>query len=168
MHPSPLTPHPSHFPLFPPKKESSPKNQETLTQPRPLSQLLPIGDLDQRDLMLAAQGDDELLVGLLLASLVEDAHVRLAAVERLAGLAQPARQAVVDEGQLEHALEGLEHRHLALGAAAAAAAVRRHFDFVRRRHGRGGLFSVRLWRGEGGVSGCGFGGGWRWGIGKGG
>jgi hypothetical protein len=84
------------------------------TQTSPLAELLAIGNLDERDLVLAAERDDELLVRLLLARLVEDAHVSLAAIERLAGLAQTARKTVVDERELEDALERLEDAHLAL------------------------------------------------------
>lgn len=65
--------------------------------------------------MLRAERDDELLVGLLLARLVEDAHVGLATVEGLGGLAETAGEPVVDQGELEDALEGLEDGHLALG-----------------------------------------------------
>lgn len=64
--------------------------------------------------MLAAKSDDELLVCLLLARLVEHTHVCLATIEGLAGLAQTARKTVVDERKLEDTLEGLEHAHLAL------------------------------------------------------
>ena len=65
--------------------------------------------------MLGAEGDDELLVGILLARLVQDAHVRLAAVERLGRLAEAAGETVVHERELEDALERVEDRHLALG-----------------------------------------------------
>lgn len=89
--------------------------------------------------MLGAQGDDELLVRLLLARLVEHAHVRLAAVERLGRLAQAARQAVVDQRQLEHALERVQDRHL------AGRGVRGHLDLLLLLlDGGSGLFSVRL------------------------
>jgi len=50
--------------------------------------------------VLAAQSDDELLVRLLLARLVEHAHVRLATVEGLGGFAETARESVVDESEL--------------------------------------------------------------------
>lgn len=90
--------------------------------------------------MLGAQGDDELLVSLLLAALVEHAHVRLAAVEGLGGLAETARQTVVDQSDLEHALERVQDRHLA-----ARAGVRGDFDLIGGDGGvGGGLFSVRL------------------------
>lgn len=105
--------------------------------------------------MLPAQRHHQLLVRLLLAVLVQHAHVRLAPVERLAGFAEPAREAVVDEGQLEDALEGFEHGHLAAAAAATRAACLGDLDFFifffRRRGGSGGggLFSVRLlWKKE--------------------
>jgi len=51
--------------------------------------------------------------------------VSLATVERLGRLAQTAREAVVDQRDLEHALERVENRH-----AAAAAGVCVDFDFV--------------------------------------
>lgn len=110
-----------------------------LTETGPLAELLAVGDLDQRDLVLAAESDDELLVGLLLASLVEDAHVGLAAVEGLGGLTETAGEAVVDEGDLEDALERVEDGH------AAAGVVRRDLDLLGRLDLLlGNLFSVRL------------------------
>lgn len=67
--------------------------------------------------MLGAESNDELLVGLLLASLVEDAHVGLAAVEGLGSLTETAGKTVVHEGQLQNTLEGVQNGHLALGAS---------------------------------------------------
>lgn len=111
-----------------------------LTEAGPLAEQLSIGHLDEGNLVLAAQRDDQLLVGLLLAVLVEHAHVRLAAVERLARLAEPACEAVMDEGEFQNTLECFLDAHTAAGAAAC-----RNFDFLgRRRRGRGLLFSVRL------------------------
>ena len=113
------------------------------TQPSPLAQLLAIGHLDQRDLVLAAQRHDQLLVGLLLARLVQHAHVSLAAVQGLGGLAQAAREPVVDQGDLEDALEGVQDGHAAgLGIAAVGC----DLDLVRGLDLFlvGGLFSVRL------------------------
>lgn len=66
--------------------------------------------------MLGAESDDKLLVGLLLASLVEDAHVGLAAVEGLGSLTETAGKTVVHEGELQDTLEGVKNGHLALGA----------------------------------------------------
>jgi hypothetical protein len=111
-----------------------------LTETSPLSELLAIGDLDEGDLVLGAQSDDQLLVGLLLARLVQDAHVRLSPVERLAGLAQTASKTVVDEGELEDALERLEDGHLAFACGGIGA------DFDLTGIGDWGLrlFSVRL------------------------
>ena len=86
-----------------------------LTETGPLAELLSIGNLDEGDLVLGAESNDELLVRLLLAGLVEDAHMGLAAVEGLGGLTETAGEAVVHEGQLEDTLEGVEDRHLALG-----------------------------------------------------
>lgn len=96
--------------------------------------------------MLGAQRHDKLFVGLLLTAFVQYAHVSLASIEGLAGLAQPARQSVVDQGQLQHALESLEHAHLRRAARPA----RRNFDFGSIAYTigiggwGGGLFSVRL------------------------
>ena len=61
-----------------------------LTETGPLAKLLAVLDLDEGDLVLGAEGDDELLVGLLLAVLVQDAHVSLTSVEGLGGLAEAA------------------------------------------------------------------------------
>ena len=112
------------------------------TETGPLAELLAIRDLDERDLVLRAERDNELLVGLLLASLVEDAHVSLAAVEGLGGLAQTAGKTVVDERELQHALESLKDGHLALAGGGIGA----DFDLGGRGNlGLGIVFSVRLW-----------------------
>lgn len=87
-----------------------------LTKTSPLAELLSVGHLDQGDLVLGAESDDKLLVGLLLASLVEDAHVGLAAVEGLGSLTETAGKTVVHEGELQDTLEGVKNGHLALGA----------------------------------------------------
>lgn len=107
------------------------------TETGPLAELLAIGDLDERDLVLGAESDDELLVGLLLARLVQDTHVSLAAVKGLGGLAQTAGKAVVNQGQLQDTLEGVENRHLARGG------IGRNLDLL-LLNGGSGLFSVRL------------------------
>jgi hypothetical protein len=62
----------------------------------PLAQLLSIGHLDERDLVLGAQGNDEFLVGFFFAGFVEDAHVCLATVEGFGGFAQAAGKTVVN------------------------------------------------------------------------
>jgi len=101
-----------------------------LAKPGPLAQLLPVRNLDQRDLVLAAQGHNELLVRFLLAILIEHAHVRLSPIERLGSLAEPAREPIVHERDFQDSLEGVEDAELALGGGGAG-----YFDF----------FSVRLW-----------------------
>lgn len=118
----------------------------TRTETGPLAELLAIRDLDERDLVLRAEGNDKLLVGLLLASLVQDAHVRLAAVEGLGSLTETAGKTVVDESELEDTLEGLEDRHLALSGGG----IGRYLDLL---GGDDGLvvFSVRLCSGLAGV-----------------
>jgi hypothetical protein len=91
--------------------------------------------------VLGAQGNDKLLVRLLLARLVEDAHVSLTTVKGLGGLAQTAGESVVDESELENALERLEHAHLAL----TAGCIGRDLDLGGRADlGLGVVFSVRL------------------------
>jgi hypothetical protein len=112
------------------------------TETSPLAELLAIRDLDERDLVLAAKRHNELLVCLLLACLVEHAHVRLATVERLARLAQTARKTVVDERELEDTLERLEHAHLALAGGSIGA----DLDLLGGGNGLNVVvFSVRLW-----------------------
>jgi len=124
-----------------PAPTTNPLPSEKLTQSSPLAKLLAIGDLDERNLVLAAQRNDKLLVRLLLTRLVEDAHVRLATVEGLGGLAQTAGESVVDQSELEHALERLEYRHLALGTGL----IGRDLDLGGRANlGLGIVFSVRL------------------------
>lgn len=71
------------------------------TQTRPLAQLLAVRHLDERDLVLRAQRNDELLVRFFFAGFVEDAHVCLAAVEGFGGFAEAACETVVDEGDFE-------------------------------------------------------------------
>jgi hypothetical protein len=110
-----------------------------LTETSPLAELLAVGDLDQRDLVLAAESDDQLLVGLLLASLVEDAHVSLATVKGLGGLTETAGKTVVDEGDLEHALERVEDGHVAAGGVSGDLDLLDGLDLL-----LGNLFSVRL------------------------
>ena len=89
-----------------PKQRTDSKIKRTETSP--LAELLAIGDLDERDLVLRAEGNDKLLVGLLLASLVQDAHVRLATVEGLGSLTETAGKTVVDEGDLEYSWDILD------------------------------------------------------------
>jgi hypothetical protein len=116
---------------------------EQLTETGPLAELLAVGNLDERDPVLAAQGDDQLLVGLLLARLIQDAHVGLAAVKGLGCLAETTGEAVVDEGDLEDTLQGVEDGH---AAALAGRIVGGDLDLLGGRDlfGVGGLFSVRL------------------------
>lgn len=87
---------------------------QQLTETSPLAELLAIGNLDEGDLVLGAESNDELLVGLLLAGLVEDAHMGLAAVEGLGSLTETAGKTVVHEGELENTLEGVQNAHLTL------------------------------------------------------
>lgn len=110
-----------------------------LTETSPLAELLAVGDLDQRDLVLAAESDDQLLVGLLLASLVEDAHVGLATVKGLGSLTETAGKTVVDEGGLEHALERVEDGHAAASGVSGDLDLLDGLDLL-----LGNLFSVRL------------------------
>lgn len=88
--------------------------------------------------MLRAQGHDKLLVGLLLASLVEHAHVCLATVESLGGFTETASETVVHERELENALQRIENRHLTLGGLSG------DFDLILHLDSGGFLFYVRL------------------------
>jgi len=65
--------------------------------------------------VLGAQGLNELLVGILVAALVQDAHVCLATVEGLGGLTETTGESIVDEGVAENTLESVFDRHLARG-----------------------------------------------------
>lgn len=111
-----------------------------LTEASPLSELLSVRDLDQGDLVLVAKSNDQLLVSLLLAGLVEDTHVCLATVEGLGGLAQTAGETIVHEGELQDSLEGVQNGHLALGGG-----IGRHLDLL-GDFGGVVLFYVRLLR----------------------
>jgi hypothetical protein len=93
--------------------------------------------------VLVAESNDELLVRLLLAGLVEDAHVGLAAVEGLGSLAETARETVVHEGELEDTFEGVKDRHLALGGSG----IGRNLNLLGNLD-LGVLFYVRLGRHE--------------------
>ena len=113
-----------------------------LTETSPLAELLAVGDLDQRDLVLAAKSDDELLVGLLLACLVEHAHVSLATVKGLGGLTETAGKSVVDQRDLQDTLEGVENGHAAARLAVVGSDL--DFDFFGRGDRGRGLFYIRL------------------------
>lgn len=67
-----------------------------LAEPGPGAEDLWVGDLDEVDLVLGAEGLDELGVLGLGARLVEDAEVGLALVESLGALAEASGQTVVD------------------------------------------------------------------------
>jgi hypothetical protein len=113
---------------------------EVRTEANPLAEHLSIGNLDERDLVLRAESDNELLVGLLLAALVENTHVGLTAVEGLSGLAETTGKTVVDQGNAKDTLESIEDRHLTAGARLG-----RNLDLLSGDGGVGlGLFSVRL------------------------
>lgn len=62
--------------------------------------------------MLGTESLNELLVWLLLAVLVQDTHVGLAAVKGLGGLTETTGKTIVDEGVLENTLEGVLDGHL--------------------------------------------------------
>ena len=90
--------------------------------------------------MLGAESHNKLLVGLLLAALVQDTHVSLTTVQGLSGLAQTTGKSVVDERDTENSLQGIQDGHLATGAS-----VGRNLDLIGGDNGVGlGLFSVRL------------------------
>lgn len=116
------------------------KKKEGHTKTNPFTKDLSIRNLDQGDLVLRAKSDNELLVSLLLAGLVEDTHVRLATVEGLGGLAETTGKTVVDQGDLENALERIVDGHL------AAAGLGGDLDILGLGDGGvgNGLFSVRL------------------------
>lgn len=90
--------------------------------------------------MFRAESDNKLLVSLLLARLVEDTHVRLATVEGLGSLAKTTGKTVVDQGDLEDALERIVDGHL------ATAGLSGDLDILGLGDGGvgNGLFSVRL------------------------
>ena len=64
--------------------------------------------------MLVAESDNKLLVGLLLAVLVQDTHVSLATVKSLGSLTETTGKTVVHERELQDTLESVENGHLAL------------------------------------------------------
>lgn len=101
--------------------------------------MLSVGNLDEGDLVLGAQSDNELLVGLLLAGLVENTHVGLASVESLGGFTETTGETIVHESELENTLEGVENAHLSLRPSVSG-----DFDFGRLGDGGGGLFYIRL------------------------
>ena len=79
-----------------------------LAQPGPLPEHLGVADLDEVDLVLRAEGLDELDVLGFGARLDEDAQVRLALVKRLRALAETASETVVDESVLQNLLYNAE------------------------------------------------------------
>ena len=78
-----------------------------LAETGPGAEHLRVTDLDQVDLVLRAEGLDELDVLGLSARLDEHAQMRLALVQRLRALTQPARETVVDERRLQNLLQKL-------------------------------------------------------------
>lgn len=88
------------------------------TETSPLAELLAIGDLDQGNVVLVAESDNKLLVGLLLAVLVQDTHVSLSSVEGLGSLSEAAGETIVHESELQDTLESVKNGHLALGGIA--------------------------------------------------
>lgn len=113
--------------------------REKHTETDPLAEHLSVRNLDQGDLVLGAQSDNELLVSLLLATLVEDTHVSLTAVESLGGLTETTGKTIVDEGDAQDTLQSIEDGHL------AGASVSGNLDLIGGNGGVGlGLFSVRL------------------------
>ena len=78
-----------------------------LAETGPGAEDLGVTDLDERDLVRGAEGLDELDVLGLSARLDEHAQVRLALVQRLRALTQPARETVVDERRLQNLLQNL-------------------------------------------------------------
>ena len=109
------------------------------TKTGPLAELLSVWNLDERDLVLGAESDDELLVSLLLASLVEDTHVCLAAVESLGSLTETAGKTIVHQGELENTLESIQNGHLSLWCLLS-----RDLDLILNLDGWVLLFYVRL------------------------
>ena len=75
-----------------------------LAETGPGAEHLRVSDLDQVDLVLRAEGLDELDVLGFGARLDEDAQVRLALVKRLRALAETASETVVDESVLQNLL----------------------------------------------------------------
>jgi hypothetical protein len=91
--------------------------------------------------MLSTQRHYQLLIRLLLARLVQHTHMRLTSVKRFGGFAQTPREAIVDECDFEHTLQGIENAH----PAALAAGICCYFHLVRcGDFDVGLLFSVRL------------------------
>lgn len=108
------------------------------TETSPFTELLAILNLDQGDLVLVAESGDKLLVGILLAVLVEDAHVSLTTVKSLGSLAETTGKTVVHESQLQDALESILNGHLTLGGIAG------NLDLLDDL-GNVVVFYVRLW-----------------------
>ena len=109
------------------------------TKTGPLAELLSVWNLDERDLVLGAESDDELLVSLLLAGLVEDTHVCLATVESLGCLTETTGKTIVHQGKLEDTLKGIKDGHLSLWSLLS-----RDLDLILNLDGWVLLFYVRL------------------------
>ena len=109
------------------------------TETGPLAELLSVWNLNERNLVLGAESDDELLVSLLLASLVKDTHVCLATVESLGSLTETAGKTIVHQGELENTLESIQNGHLSLWCLLS-----RDLDLILNLDGWVLLFYVRL------------------------
>ena len=110
------------------------------TETGPLAELLSVWNLGERDLVLGAKGDDELLVSVLLAGLVEDTHVCLATVESLGSLTESAGKSIVHQGKLENTLESIQNGHLSLWCLLS-----RDLDLILNLDSWVFRFYVRLW-----------------------
>jgi len=63
---------------------------------RPFAQLLGVGDFDEIDVVLCAEGFNQLDIGGLTAVLSQDTEVGLSSVEGFGALVESTREAVVD------------------------------------------------------------------------
>jgi hypothetical protein len=77
-----------------------------LAETNPLTELVTIGNLQELDLVLSAQGLDETDVLLLFAGLSEDTQMGLTAIQGLDGLTETTGKTVVDHGATEDLDEG--------------------------------------------------------------
>lgn len=78
-----------------------------LDEASPLSEHVTLGDLDEVDVVLSAEGGDELLVAFLLAVFGEDAQVGGTGVEGAGNLGDTTDEAVDFDGLLDDNAEGL-------------------------------------------------------------
>ena len=98
-----------------------------LAKTGPLAELLRVGDLDELDVVLKAEGLNELDVRGLLAVLSQNAKVSLATIKGLGALVQTTSKTIVDQSTLQDLLNRGKDSHVAARGALSCCISVGHF-----------------------------------------